>query len=175
MDIQIRPAKSDDALGIALVSAYTWKTAYEGLMPSELIDARIADVPGIARRMRHEIEQGRGFLIALSEGCVIGFSRFGTARLAGYREHGEIFALYVLSPFQGAGIGGELLMRSAETLRRQGFRQMVVCCLEHNPALGFYLSRGGRIVGATSSEHSGITLHEDIVMFQCDELTGPPR
>ena len=52
MEFTIRKATLADALGIAIVSVYTWKTAYSGLLPEEMLDKRLADLPKMAENMK---------------------------------------------------------------------------------------------------------------------------
>ncbi len=42
--IEIIKAKKEDALQIAIVNVYTWKTQYESLIPNEVINLRIDNI-----------------------------------------------------------------------------------------------------------------------------------
>ena len=54
---QIRRAKPQDAMSMALVNVYTWRTTYSGLMPDELIQRRILNIVPAAKRMRQQLEK----------------------------------------------------------------------------------------------------------------------
>lgn len=49
---EIRKAIPSDALGIAIVKAYTWKTTYTGLIPNELINTRIDELKNLAEKIK---------------------------------------------------------------------------------------------------------------------------
>lgn len=163
----VRKAVPEDALGIALVGAYTWKTTYAGLMPDALIEARIDNVANAAKRRREEIERGMGVFVAEEQGVVVGFCIYGKSWNEAYADAGEIAALYVLKPFQGTGIGKALFLAAKEKLAGDDHRSMIINCLVGNPSLGFYEAMGGVIVGQRQDEaQGGHILTEDILLFQ---------
>ncbi len=53
----IRKALPEDALGVAIVNVYTWKTAYHDLVPEEVLDVRIEQLRERARVCRDGIEK----------------------------------------------------------------------------------------------------------------------
>lgn len=168
--IEIRDAVPGDALGIALVGAYTWKTTYAGLMPHALIDARIDGVINAAKRRRADIERGMGTFVAVEDGVVIGFCMYGKSRNEAYADAGEIAALYVLKPFQGTGVGKALFRAAKEKLVLAGYRAMIVNCLVGNPFCAFYERMGGVIVGQRQDEaQGGHILTENILLFDLEK------
>lgn len=46
--MEIRKAIHSDALAITIVTVYTWKRTYTGLMPDEVIDARVNEIMGMS-------------------------------------------------------------------------------------------------------------------------------
>ena len=77
---EIRKAVPEDALGITIVNVYTWKTTYTGLMPDDVIDARIAELMERTEKCRTEIEENDNFMVASVENNIIGFCRCGIFR-----------------------------------------------------------------------------------------------
>lgn len=163
--IEIREALPDDALGITIVNVYTWKTTYAGLMPDELIDARIGRIAEIAARRRAEIEAGRGFLVAETEHAIVGFCMYGKSGNEDYPDAGEIYGLYVLKGFQGAGAGKRLFREARQRLAAQGRPTLIVNCLAGNPARGFYESMGGVVAGQRQDRMGEHAILEDILYF----------
>ena len=53
----IRKAIAADATGIAIVAAYTWATAYSGLLPDSLLKNRIVDKKSADIRQSDENEK----------------------------------------------------------------------------------------------------------------------
>jgi ribosomal protein S18 acetylase RimI-like enzyme len=166
---EIRKAVPDDALGIAIVNVYTWKTTYTGLMPDDVIDSRIAELRARAEQLKADIEANDNFYAAVAGSTVVGFCIYGPSRNEAFGDAGEIFALYVLKGFQGTGVGRALFSAGAAALLASGRRGMIVNCLAGNPALAFYRHMGGRIVGRRADELAGARLVEEILFFENPE------
>lgn len=162
---QIRKAVPDDALGIAIVSVYTWKTTYTGLMPDDMMDSKIAELRERAEKFRTDIEKNENFIVAAVGHTVVGFCIYGKCRNEKFKDSGEIFALYVLKGFQGTGLGRALLLAGGKELLAGGSRSMVINCLQGNPSLGFYRHMGGKVVGQREDRLKGGTITEDIVYY----------
>jgi ribosomal protein S18 acetylase RimI-like enzyme len=144
----VRAAVPEDAVAIAAVHVATWRDAYAGLMPGEILDA--LDVGQRA-------ETWRGRLAALPDGVfVFVFERHGQVRgfVSGgpdreRRGSGEVFAIYVDPPCQGLGAGRRLLEAAGRRLAGAGFAEASLWVLATNRAArGFYESQGWRADGA---------------------------
>ena len=168
-EIVYRPAVPSDAAGIAIVQAYTWLTAYAGLLPQRILDLRIDGVPRRAEQMARSIEDGEHFIVALCADAVVGFAVwYPNARSEVFSGDGEIGALYVLKGFQGRGIGAELFRMCRQALAEAGCAHFVVNCLQGNPAAGFYAKMGGSAVGERRDVLSdGTEITEDVFRFSC--------
>lgn len=164
--IEIRKAIPEDALGIAIVNVYTWKTTYSGLIPDEFINSRIDRVIEIANRNRIDIEEGKTFIVAKEDNTIIGFALYGKSRNEEFVDYGEIYALYVLSGFQGKGIGRDIFTLCIEELKKLGCNSLIINCLEGNNSIEFYKHMGGKIVGKTKDEVQGVYLTSDILLFK---------
>ena len=167
-DITIRKAVPEDATGIAIVRAYTWATAYRGIIPDEILQSRIDAVPSNAGRLKSLIESGNfSYAVALHNNAVIGFVSYGKSRDGNYPADGETGALYVLKGFAGSGVGSALLDCAKRELAQQGFSHMIVNCLLGNPSLEFYKRMGGIITGQKTDEIFGShTITENILRFE---------
>ena len=161
----IREATPEDALGAAVVNAYTWLTTYRGLVPDEMLAARIARVPQQAEQIRGWLAGAGAGLVAEADHTVVGMCLFGPARSGAYPGSGEITALYVLDAFHGQGLGRALFEEAVRRLRAAGYAGMVIHCLCGNPTLGFYRHMGGRVDGRREDCFGGVTLREDVVFY----------
>ena len=159
-------ATADDAAGIAIVQAYSWLTTYAGLMPQEILDARVGRVREQAEFYGKVIGQGRDYWVAEYGGAVVGFAVSGASRDENFPQDGEIDALYLLKGFQGTGLGRKLFETCADALWKEGFARLIVNCLEGNPSLGFYEHMGGRAVGERSDTLRGHVICEKILRFE---------
>ena len=150
MGVTVRPAREDDAEAIAVAHVETWRDAYAGLLPQEVLD-------GLSRRRQRrrwrrairnpEAELGQVFV---AEAGADGIAGFGSAS----RETGEITTLYVRPGAQRRGIGRMLFRHMAEFLEGP----VALWVLDGNPAAGFYERLGGRPGGHATVERWGMEL-----------------
>ena len=134
MGVTVRLARGEDAGAIAGVHVETWRAAYVGLLPQEVLD-------GLSRRRQtrrwrraiRDPEAELGQVFVAEDGGIAGF---GSAS----RETSEITTLYVRPDAQRQGIGRMLFHSLA------GFLEGPVSLwvLDGNPAAGFYERLGGR-------------------------------
>ena len=166
MEFTIRKATLADALGIAIVSVYTWKTAYSGLLPEEMLDKRLADLPKMAENMKQQIIDRDNYFVATVDDTVVGFTAFcSPCRNPDYADSGEIGALYCLKGYNGYGIGRALFEAAVKELVQSGHKTMIIDCLRGNPTLGFYEHLGGKVVAEREMvriDHSRI---EDVLFY----------
>ncbi len=164
--ICIRAARPEDALGIAIVHMYTWKTTYTGLMPEDLLDSMIRNIPKRAGQWKSDLENGSVCFVAETMHTIIGFASCGPALPPGARDTGQLFGLYILKPFHRQGIGKRLLLECMDALRREGYAHMRVHCLAGNPALSFYRAMGGQVTGRRQEMLPGGPTTEEVLEFQ---------
>ena len=122
----------------------SWETTYRGLFPDELLDDSDMDVRAANReRMIREFPSDRFYLVAESDGEIVGFCTGGPARDAA--EDAEVYAIYLLKQHQGRGIGRELLRESVRRFVERGMRNMLIWVLRENAGgRAFYERLGGR-------------------------------
>jgi ribosomal protein S18 acetylase RimI-like enzyme len=152
----VRSARLADARGIAQVHRESWRTTYAGILPLEVI-AREAGRKSEAA-WRHVLARESGTaatIVAEIRGQgIVGFSFCGDARAPVEGIEAEIYALYVLQPFQRRGIGRALVGESARHFVRQGLFGFYLWVLKANRARLFYESLGGQ-VAAEKTERLG--------------------
>ena len=121
--VRIRPAGPSDAEAIAGVQARSWRAAYLGMLPNEVL-LGFGHAQGVTfwHRILERVDGDDSVLVAEFDGDVVGFVSCGPIRdrIPGYS--GEFYALYVLPEAQGCGIGTSLLAHAGgnETLTVDG-------------------------------------------------------
>lgn len=134
MGVTIRLAREADAEAIAGVHVETWRAAYAGLLPQEVLDGLSRRRQ--TRRWRRAIRDPQaelGQVFVAEDGGIAGF---GSASC----KAGEITTLYVRPDAQRRGIGRMLFHHMAEFLEGP----VSLWVLDGNPAAGFYERLGGR-------------------------------
>lgn len=109
-NIKIREAAPDDALGIATVHVETWRRAYAGIAPDDVI-------ANLSLRKREQMWAGhfanrdlrKCIKVADVDGEVIGFVTAGPNRGDEDDISGEVYAISVLPDYQGRGVGRDLI------------------------------------------------------------------
>ncbi len=97
----------------------------------------------------------------MEDADIIGFVNDGQEREGDTEYTGEVYALYVLQPFQGQGIGRTLIQQAMTELQVRGYPSVLVWALADNPAHRFYERMGGPWLQTQTIEIGGITLIED--------------
>ncbi|MDQ3936603.1 MAG: GNAT family N-acetyltransferase, partial [Actinomycetota bacterium] len=136
----VRGAREDDASAIADIHVRSWREAYRGLLPDELLDELSAE-----RRERswRDILAGRTrvstTLVAEEpEAAVAGFCALAIAA-----DEAEIAALYVEPGRFRRGIGSALLEAAMARAAMAGCRTALLWVLpENTPAIAFYARFG---------------------------------
>jgi GNAT superfamily N-acetyltransferase len=132
--LTVRSAVAEDADAIGRVQVETWRVAYRGLMPDEVIAG--FDVAarqrlwreGFARRPR----PGSATFVAELEGEIVGFASVGRSRDEDVEAEGELYAIYLRPSCWDQGIGRALLERAEESMRSFGFERAMLWVMEGN-------------------------------------------
>lgn len=163
MEFCVRRAELGEEAQVAAVLTATWKTAYRGVIDGALLDALTVDEARLART-RGQIESG-GVFVALDSERIVGTALFGEASKGTYAGCGELYALYVLAEYHGAGLGRGLVDACCAELAARGFRQVVIGCLRDNPSRGFYEHLGCKLAEETVCRIGGRDYPERIYMI----------
>ena len=138
----IRRATPADAPAIAAVQARTWRHAYADIVDPE----RMPTVEDQAPRWVAHFDAGGEVHVWDQDGRVVGFATAGPGRHDA--RVGELYAIYVDPPAQGAGVGSALLATAEQSLRDAGHPIAILWTFEANGlARAFYERHGWRADG----------------------------
>ncbi|MCY3920579.1 MAG: GNAT family N-acetyltransferase [Chloroflexi bacterium] len=150
----VRPATPGDAEAIESVRIATWKACYRGIVPDAYLDALSVQSSRVDR-IRRGIDRAnaRASLVAVAGARVIGMGFAGPPEDDQLPEGtGEVLAVYVLSEWQGRGVGRALLERLTSGLRALGYRSAILWTLRDRlPTRRFYEANGWELDGAEDS------------------------
>lgn len=158
----IRPADPADAAGIARVHVDTWRTTYRGIVPDEFL-AELSYAQRQAAWERHLCEPGESSCVYVAESDdrqVVGFADGGPERSGDAIYRGELYAIYILEPWQQQGIGRALVARVARWLVDHGYTSMLVWVLAQNPSRRFYEALGVTYLRSQMITIGGTSLEE---------------
>ena len=152
-----------DAAVIAAVHVASWRAAYRGLLPDELLDGL---EPGYRTRrwsrVLGELDPARAVFVLLAEGEIVGFASVGPRR-GGPADEGELRSLYLHPDRWGQRLGHRLHGEALAWLGERGFGSATLWVLVGNQqALDFYRREGWREDGLTRVDTgpSGVELPE---------------
>lgn len=159
----IRKAEPSDAKSIAKVHIQTWQTSYAGIVPNTYLSS--LSYPEREIWWMRVLEANRpavgNFVAEVEEDGIVGFAQGGPERDGDRTYLGELYAIYVLQPFQRRGIGHSLFSAVTEQLILDGFPSMLLWVLQDNrPACRFYEALGGKKVREKTIEIGGANLVE---------------
>ena len=143
----IRDAEIGDAEAIARVHVDTWRSAYPGIIPDDVLDGLSYSEREARHRARLSDAKTQTFTLVAEDdrGQVVGFALGGPERPGGSGCDGELYAIYVLANHQRKGVGGQLAAAVVARLAQGGARSMLVWVLADSPWRRFYERLGGRL------------------------------
>jgi len=159
----IRRAIPGDARGIARVHVETWRSAYAGILPDQVIVQMSVDDKAAAwRRLIQRQDAVEAVVVAeVDDGTIIGFASCGPAGPEAMPDFdGEIHTLYVLPDWQEQGIGRALLCGCLRLLSEAEIAAAYLWVLADNPSRFFYQAMGGKRVSERDERLWGTTIHE---------------
>ncbi|HEV2376067.1 MAG TPA: GNAT family N-acetyltransferase [Streptosporangiaceae bacterium] len=166
-EITIRRAEITDAVQIARVHVDSWRAAYAGLMPDDVLAS--LSVERRAEGWRHLLAARPPHcgLIAIRGSTAVGFAYVGPCRDEGCpADAGELMAIYVRPDAWGNGWGAVLHRAALSGLSAAHFPVAVLWVLEANArAHAFFARQGWSLDGARrGEEYRGTTLQ--VVRYQ---------
>jgi GNAT superfamily N-acetyltransferase len=144
----IREASPTDGAAIARVHVDSWRTTYAGIVPADYLTNL-----SYARReqfwrdiLSTPAPLGCVYVAAQDTGEVVGFASGGPERSGHAVYRGELYAIYLLAPYQRQGLGRRLTLAVVQRLLQCGLSSMLVWVLAANPGRAFYATLGGQHV-----------------------------
>ena len=146
--IAVREARPEDAPAIAHVHRESWRTTYAGILPLAVIaeEAGRKSERAWRRRLAARVPEAAHF-VAAGAGAIVGFASCGPARHRPQGLEAEVYALYVLQPWQRQGVGRALVASCAAHFVRHGHFGFYLWVLKANRARLFYERLGGEEIG----------------------------
>ena len=141
MPITIKPMETEDEIrGKAFVHWKCWQVTYPGLMSQAYLDAFTLE-----KSEERAFQWRDGILVAKDGDRVVGFVGCGQHGPED-PDTGEVFALYVLPEYQGAGVGRQLLGAALDKL--SACPHLCLWAVKGNErAIRFYEKNGFRLNG----------------------------
>jgi len=144
----VRRATPGDARRIAEIQVETWRAAYVGVMPQEILDG--LDVDESAGRWEQwlGVETTAQFVVERA-GAGVGFASVGPCPHE--PESGEVYSIYVRPEAWGTGSGWALMDAAVEWLAER-WQEAILWVAEENPRARSFYERYGWVAETTRVE-----------------------
>jgi hypothetical protein len=106
--VHIRTAQVTDAAAIAAVHVDSWRTTYQGIVPGDFL-ARLSyeQRESLWRQILTDLNNPCVVYVAEEErATILGFASGGPERTGDPVYTGELYAIYLLAPYQGRASAG---------------------------------------------------------------------
>ena len=165
--VELRDATPADAHAIATVLVQSWRTAYRGLLPDDVLanlsvpDREQLWSDNLTARLPHTCT-----VVMAVKDAIVGFAATGPPLVAADRADptlGDLYALYLNPDLCRRGLGTQLHAAALDRLRSCGFTHAGLWVLDTNEhALRFYHRHGWTDTGRTQIDQGpgGTELHE---------------
>jgi ribosomal protein S18 acetylase RimI-like enzyme len=161
--LNIRQANVEDGLAIAKVHIETWRTTYKGILSKDYL-ARLSlqERENRWQKMLDSAAKDNHFIYVAEERNkqIVAFADGGRERTNDPTYQSEIYAIYILEPYQRQGLGRDLIRALVKKFDELGFNSMLVWVLKDNLACHFYEALGGQKVRSKQIEIEGSMLDE---------------
>ena len=147
VSITVRPARVEDAGGMARMLVRSWRETYRGVMPD-----RVLDDPGLVEArerfwttvLTDPEHREKRVAVAVLDGAIIGVAMAGPPSPPEPDWSTHLYVLYVLARHRGAGVGAALLDAVVDPAA-----SVALWVADPNPrAQAFYRKHGFRPDGA---------------------------
>ncbi len=152
-DIEIRPAKPDDAPQIAKVHVKSWQEAYKGIVHQSYLDTGL-DIGVRTQRWREGLSAGGSeTFLAFEHAGLAGFATVGPSRDEHYPSYAELYAIYLDPAYLGKSVGKLLFNQVVQYAVDHGFEKMFANVLiENKIGRNFYERMGAAAIEGSEFE-----------------------
>lgn len=168
--MHIRKANVLDAEAIAKVHVDTWRTAYEGILPSSFLDKLSYHQRTELWEMNLRKPDDYVIVAVNEESRVIGFADTSKRPTNLENNSTDLTSLYLLKEYQGRGIGKLLMQELFRYYNEQNYVSVYVEVLKDNPTKTFYEAFGAKHIEDIEIQIGGKKLIESIYKWDLKSM-----
>jgi GNAT superfamily N-acetyltransferase len=154
-NISYREAGLADCAEVAKVHVRSWRESFAGLVPETVMERITVEKRTKAFAERFQGDAYRMYVAEVVDRGVIGFADCGEPREKIDPYQAELYAIFLLPEFQGAGVGRRLFSSCVEGLVKSGKSSMYLLAFEKSPYRSFYDKLGGVVIGKRQVDIEG--------------------
>lgn len=177
---RIRLASTEDLQTIEQLAHQIWWPTYSDFLPHPQIEKMLAEFY-TPEALNAQISAGHHFALWEKEGVPMGFVGFREKPLSNppappdteptsENKLMRVEKLYVSPRSQGSGAGTDLLAYVARAAQEKGISTLELNVNRDNPAVGFYLKKGFRIVEEIDIPYPPYVLNDYIMQMEISSI-----
>jgi GNAT superfamily N-acetyltransferase len=168
MNVRVRAATPEDADAIGAVHVESWRWAYRGQLPDDLLDG--LDPAERGAGWGRILETGDAdVIVAEDDDRIVGFASASASRDDdATAATGEVLTVYVVEEAVGTGAGRALLAGAQGLLRARGHTRATLWVLESNDRARRFYERNGWTWDGARGEHQVECANRPIVRYAAD-------
>lgn len=150
--VKIEYAKIHDAKILGEIHASSWKEAYKGIVPDEILNQITPEKR--EKYFKKALTEGwERDAIIYKESTAAGLISIGRCRDEDRNEdYGEIWGVYLKPEYWNQGIGYELMSWGIDELKKEGYSKVSLWVLEENHAARRFYEKYGFLHDGTEKE-----------------------
>lgn len=168
--MHIRKASVQDAEAIAKVHVDTWRTAYEGIIPTSFLENLSYQTRMESWEMTLNKVDNYVLVAVDDDSKVIGFADTSKRPTNLETNSTDLTSLYLLQEYQGRGIGKLLMQELFRYYNEQNYDSVYVEVLKDNPTKTFYEAFGAKHVEDIEIKIGGKLLIESIYKWDLKSM-----
>jgi ribosomal protein S18 acetylase RimI-like enzyme len=152
VSVAYRTAGPADAPALAAMGRRCFQETFGAHFPAEDMALHLEHKFGAEALAAEYLDPALTIRVAEADGEIVAYLKLGPMDLPVPHAPDalQVMQVYVLAPWQGAGVAAALMDWAAETARAQGATELCLCVWEKGDrAIAFYRKQGFEIVGHT--------------------------
>lgn len=147
MKVVIRKKEFRDIRRCEEVITLAWQETYKGIVEDNFLKHLEENLEERVIKREEEFynDNDKRFVLEV-DGLIVGILRVGQCQIENYLDSGELYALYILKQYHGLGLGRKLVDKAKSVLKEDGYKTMLIGCLDKNPTNEFYKHLGGKFI-----------------------------
>ncbi len=167
MNYEIKKVCLEDIQDYVKVNTEAWIESYQGIVSQEFLEKIQSNLEQRIESMKKNFDEQENRYLLLYNHKPVGMISFGKSKVSEYPNAGEIYSLYLLDEVKNMGFGKILFDFNVEQLKKDGFHDLVICCLKENKkANGFYQHMGGVLSFTRMIEIGSQKLEENVYYYE---------
>ena len=141
----------EDAYERAVCHVSSWRSAYKGIVPDEVLDNLSAE--DIAEKFKRQLENKYNFFYCtIYDGRIIGHFNFRKSIDEDKPDAGDIWGFYLIEDFWGKGISRQMMDYVIDELKHRGYSEALLWVLENNARARRFYEKCGFVFDGTKKE-----------------------